>query len=126
MICHSSLTVPSSSTLAPSSYSLNIITDLSKSVPQLTSRRPSAVSSPGMSGSLESAGSPQRQSSPCLQPPGPRPPGMPLRKSPVQSMQGVSELEGAPTAESLKSPPCQQDEGGGGQVKGNGKETTME
>ena len=64
---------------------------------------------------------------------------MPLRKSPVQSMQvnkmramvilmmmmmvmmmmillmtlakllvqGVSELEGAPTAESLKSPPCQ-------------------
>jgi len=126
MICHSSLTVPSSSTLAPSSYSLNIITDLSRSVPQLTSRRPSIVSSPGISGSLESAGSPQRQSSPCLQPPGPRPPGMPLRKSPVQSIQGVSELEGlAPTVESLKLPPC-QDEGGGGQVKGNGKEAAME
>ena len=65
--------------------------------------------------SLESPGSPQRQSSPCLKPPGPRPPGtdhhdyhdyddfdnvmkdglmilsspsgMPLRCSPVQSMQ---------------------------------------
>jgi len=129
MICHSSLAVPSSSTLtAPSSYSLNIITDLSRSVPQLTSRRPSAVSSPGIS--LESPGSPQRQSSPCLKPPGPRPPGMPLRSSPVQSMQGVSELQGAPALESLKLP-CQktQEELGGQhqhqhqeQVKGEAKD----
>jgi len=112
MICHTSLAVPSSSTITPSSYSLNIITaaELSRSVPQLTSRRPSAASSIGIG--MEGQGSP------CLRPPGPRPPGMPLRSSPAHSMQvnkmrtemdilGISEFQEAPLSESLKPPSCQ-------------------